>query len=103
MLALTAFLASQHPDYAEAAIWKTYAVACFVVVQVGWYETVLIVPLSESIVALKENFKGPEQNWLEEKIQVELFRLIDTWTVRHVVRATLPLVAGMIVLSSAIF
>lgn len=77
--------------------------ACFVVVQVGWYETVLIVPLSESIVALKEHFKGPEQNWLEDKTQVELFRLIDKWTLRHVVRATLPLVSGMIVLYSAVF
>lgn len=77
--------------------------ACFVVVQVGWYETFLIVPLSESIVALKEDFKGPEQNWLEDKAQMKLLRLIDTWTLRHAIRATLPLVSGMIVLFSAIF
>jgi hypothetical protein len=102
-LALTSFLASKQLDPVEAATWKTYALACFVVVQVGWYETFLIVPVSEKIVALKEDFKGLEQNWLDDRTQVELFRLIDIWTVRHVIRATLPLVSGMIVLSSAVF
>lgn len=99
---MTSFLASKQLDAVEAATWKTYAVACFVVVQVGWYETFLIVPVSDKIVALKENFKGPEQNWLEDETQAELFRLIDIWTVRHVVRATLPLLSGMILLYSAV-
>jgi len=97
--------ASQHPQPAEAATWKSYTVACFVVMQVAWWETMLIAPLSDSIVALKEKekFKGPEQNWLEKKDQVKLLRLIDKWTVRHVVWATLPLVSGMIALSPVIF
>lgn len=77
--------------------------ACLAIVQVGWYEAFLIAPVCEKIVALKENFKGLEHSCLEDRTQVELFRLIDVWTVRHIVRATLPLVSGMIVLSSAVF
>ena len=63
----------------------------------------MIFPLDVSIAAMKENkenFKAPEHNWLEEKSQGELLRSMDSWTKRHAVRATLPMVAGLIALSS---
>ncbi|KAF1349187.1 hypothetical protein BDV97DRAFT_276192, partial [Delphinella strobiligena] len=98
-LALTAYLTSRHPDPRGAEAWKMYALSCFVVVQVAWWEIVLIFPLNDAVIAMKEKLKGPKQDWLKKADQVELVRMIDLWTKRHVVRATLPLLAGMILLS----
>ena len=105
LLAVMSFLVFQHPDSNEAAQWKIYAAASATLVQVAWWERVLIFPLDDAIAAMKDdpaNFKDPACTWLETRAQVELGRLMDTWARRHAVRATLPLLAAMIALSAKI-
>ena len=102
LLAATALVLSQHDDPTEAATWKNYAAASGILVQVAWWERVTIFPLDNSITVMKDNkehFKSSERNWLNGKSQLELMRLMDSWTKRHAVRATLPFLAAMTALS----
>ena len=62
----------------------------------------MIFSLDDAAVAMKENqknFEGIEGTWLQQSDQVEFRRIIDRWSLRHALRATLPLVAALILLS----
>ena len=102
LLAVTALVTSQHHNPEEAKAWRYYAAASFTLLQVAWWERVTVFPLDDEIVAMKDErqcFKGADQNWLVEKSQLRLWRMMDRWTLRHGVRATLPVLAALIAAS----
>ncbi|KAK1807234.1 hypothetical protein LTR12_018422, partial [Friedmanniomyces endolithicus] len=101
-LMIIAVLQSQHPEPVEAAQWKSFAGASCTLFQVAWWERVMIFWLDDAAVALKDdrgNFKGGEGVWLREVAQVEFRSIVDLWGRRHAVRATLPLLAALILLA----
>lgn len=98
--ALLAVLTTQHPNAEEAALWRYYAAAAFVLVQVAWWERVFVFPIDDAIAAMKDdnsNFKR-EQPHFHDGSQREFHRLMRRWSYMHAVRATLPLVAAVVAL-----
>ncbi|KAK3629226.1 hypothetical protein LTR56_005102 [Elasticomyces elasticus] len=101
-LALIAILQTQHPFPVEGTGWKVPAAASFTLFQVAWWERVMIFCFDDAAVALKEdraNSKGGEGLWLREAANVEFARIMDCWERSHAVRATLPLIAAVILLA----
>lgn len=99
LLAVVAVITSQHNDATEAAAWRYYAASSLTLLQVAWWERVTIFSLDDQIVALKDrkrDFKGPESTQMEEERGVKLSQIMDRWTLRHAVRATLPVVAAFV-------
>ena len=85
LLAITTLLLLNHPDPAESATWKWYGAASATLVQVAWWERVLIFPIDDSVAAMKdnkENFKGTDSAWLEPWSQAGLVRSMDSWSRR---------------------
>jgi hypothetical protein len=104
-LGTTGLILSQHPDPAEAALWKWNAAACITLVQVAWWERVTIFPIDDRVAAMKrdrQHFKDTDHKWLEDRSRMTLRRYMDSWTKRHAVRATLPLLAALIALAPKI-
>lgn len=99
LLAVVAVFTSQHSDPMEAATWRYYAAASFTLLQVAWWERVTIFGLDDEIVALKgerRDCKGSESIQMDRERQAKLWRIMDRWTVRHAVRAGLPVVAAFL-------
>lgn len=74
------------------ADWKHNAAASFVLVQVAWWERVTIFPIErrlQSMAASEEDKGGMRQ---------EHVNLVNRWTSRHALRASLPFAAALIVL-----
>lgn len=103
LFGVNAILVSQHPDASEAALWKAYAISSAALFQVAWWERVFIFPLEEWIAALdKEKGKmgGSGDSWMDATTTMALHRDMDKWCRYHAVRATLPLIAGLVALSA---
>jgi hypothetical protein len=101
LFGVTAALLSQHPDPAEAAQWKPFAASFATLLQVAWWERVMIFPLEASIANLeksKEKNRGPEGVWMDHATSKALHKSLDKWCRWHAVRATLPLIASLIAL-----
>ncbi|KAK5732603.1 hypothetical protein LTR17_010418 [Elasticomyces elasticus] len=101
-LALVAILQTQHPSPIEVTEWKVSAAASFTLFQVAWWERVMIFCFDDAAAALKEdraNSKGGEGLWLREVANVEFSRIMDCWERRHAARATLPLLAALVLLA----
>ncbi|CAA9962459.1 hypothetical protein PTNB73_03360 [Pyrenophora teres f. teres] len=102
LLAFIAILVSRHPDASEAALWKYYAVSSAALFNVAWWERVFIFPLEDWIAALdKEKGKigASSDRWMDATTGSALHRDMDKWCRYHSVRATLPLIAGLVALS----
>ncbi|KAK4496170.1 hypothetical protein PRZ48_012150 [Zasmidium cellare] len=98
--AILAGLSTQHASPEEAALWKYYAAASFVLVQVAWWERVFVFSLDDAIAAMKDdktNFKG-ERPHFHSGSQPEFHRLLSRWMVMHAARPTLPFIAAVIAL-----
>ncbi|CAK1362210.1 unnamed protein product [Cercospora beticola] len=104
VLAGAATLSWQSSD-AEVATgplsWRNSALACFVLLQVGWWEGVLITPLSAAIVDMKHSLP-PKESWLRDREQLQFHNSLKLWNAYHIIRAALPLVAGIILLRAYI-
>lgn len=101
MFGITAAVLSRHPDAAEAAQWKPFALTFLTLLQVAWWERVMIFPLEATIARLgKNNDKsgGTEKFWMDHATNKALHQSLDKWTRWHAVRATLPLIASLIAL-----
>ncbi|OAL44742.1 hypothetical protein IQ07DRAFT_549867 [Pyrenochaeta sp. DS3sAY3a] len=103
--AMMALLLSQHSDPSEATNWKAYAMSSATLFQVAWWERVMIFPLERSAARLKQNKVLPENSeriWMEDSSRAILHQIMDKWCRWHIVRATLPLIASLIALSTKI-
>lgn len=63
----------------------------------------MIFPLDRTATAMKKNEESPkasEQTFLGDRSRIALHSIMDSWTWRHGVRATLPFIAALIALSS---
>lgn len=103
LLGINAFILSRHPDPTEAARWKIYATACITLLQVAWWERVMIFPLEATIAAMRKNKKevgDSAQSWMDEASRGVLHHALDRWCQWHTVRATLPLIAALTALSA---
>jgi hypothetical protein len=101
LLAVTAFLVSKQADLDAAMTWKYFAAAFLTMVQVPWWEVYAIFPINDSVAAMEKipgNFLAKDDNWLKNEAHAEFLRRMDVWTRRHIVRASLPLVAGSMLL-----
>ncbi|KAK5680883.1 hypothetical protein LTS10_006641 [Elasticomyces elasticus] len=101
-LALVAILQTQHTSPIEGTGWKVPAAASFTLFQVAWWERVMVFWFDDAAATLKldrASSKGGEGLWLREVANVEFARIMDCWERRHAVRATLPLVAAVILLA----
>ncbi|USP77347.1 hypothetical protein yc1106_04621 [Curvularia clavata] len=103
LFGITAALLSQHPDPAKAAQWKPFAVSFATLLQVAWWERVMIFPLEASIANLDQS-KGKNGGtgavWLDQATSKVLHQSLNKWSRWHAVRATLPLVASLIALAA---
>lgn len=102
LLAVTALVTSQHPDPAQAKAWQYHAAASVTLLQVAWWERVTVFPLDDEIVAMKNQrptSKEFAKGWLDQNDQRKLWRTMDRWTMRHGVRAALPVLAAFIAVS----
>ncbi|KAF2847111.1 hypothetical protein T440DRAFT_456868 [Plenodomus tracheiphilus IPT5] len=100
---INALLLSKHPNPAEAAGWKCYATASLTLLQVAWWERVMIFPLEAHIAKMRKNKPSLgefQENCMDDPSQQVLHQSLDRWSQWHVVRATLPLVAALIALSA---
>ncbi|KAL6702821.1 hypothetical protein ACN47E_000907 [Coniothyrium glycines] len=103
LLGFIAILISRHPDPAEAAQWRYFAISCITLLQVAWWERVMIFPLEAKIVALRKNAGKSESaggSRMDDTERNALHGLLDAWSRWHVVRATLPLIASLVALST---
>lgn len=103
LLALTALATWSISGAPEAEKWWCYAAASFTLAQIAWWEYVTIFALDEEILAMKQekhDCKGGDRQDLLGKDGTErLHGLMDQWSLRHSVRATLPLAAGLLALA----
>jgi hypothetical protein len=84
-------------DPSEAAAWKYYAAASATLVQVAWWERLLIFPIDRAATALRSE-KDAGQGWLDDGSLKQLHRLLDRWGWYHSMRASLPFLAALVVL-----
>lgn len=98
LLATTA-LTYYHPDQDLAAEWKWYAAAALVLVQVAWYEVVLIFPINDQVIAMGDKLEG-DDIWLEEREHAKLHELIRSWRRWHFGRIAAPFVAACLTLAA---
>ena len=95
-------LTSQHSDEAIAAMWKYYALAGFVLVQVAWYEIVFIFPINRKVREMGKVFEGNKKSSLPDTQQKELIANLEKWKRFHTVRVILPLVGACISLAAVL-
>ncbi|EMD62928.1 hypothetical protein GGP41_004975 [Bipolaris sorokiniana] len=99
LFGITAALLSQHSDTSVASQWKPFAASFATLLQVAWWERVMIFPLEESIANLgkgKEKSGGAEGAWMDHETSKVLHKSLDEWSRWHAVRATLPLIGSLI-------
>lgn len=103
LFGITAALLSQHPDPAQAAQWKPFAASFATLLQVAWWERVMIFPLEAYIANLdqsKGKTGGTGAGWMDQATNKVLHKSLDKWCRWHAVRATLPLIASLIALAA---
>lgn len=103
LFGITAALLSRHPDPAKAAQWRPFAASFVTLLQVAWWERLMIFPLEASIANL-EQVKNKSKDiggfWIDDTTKTVLHKYLDKWSRWHSVRAMIPLIASLIALSA---